>query len=140
MFELMPLSRNERKLMNMFDDFDRAFFQDLDKSVLSCRTDVLDKGDRYVLQAELPGFCKEDIHIDIDGDSLTVRAEHNEEKKEEKPNFIRRERHCGTYTRSFDVSGVEVENISAKYENGVLELDLPKKGEVRPTSRSVNID
>lgn len=140
MFELMPLSRNERKLMNMFDDFDRAFFQDLDKSVLSCRTDVLDKGDRYVLQAELPGFRKEDIHIDIDGDSLTVRAEHSEETKEEKPNFIRRERHSGTYTRSFDVSGVEVENISAKYENGVLELALPKKGEVRPASRSVNID
>ncbi len=140
MFELMPLSRNERRLMNMFDEFDHAFFQDLDKSVLSCRTDVLDKGDRYVLQAELPGFRKEDIHIDIDGESLIVRAEHSEENKEEKENYVRRERHCGVYSRSFDVSGVDVENISARYENGVLELSLPKKGEVRPASRSVAIN
>ena len=140
MFDLMPFERSERNLMNMFEDFDRAFWGDRSRSLASFRTDVLDKGDRYVLQAELPGFNKEDIHIDINGDYLTVRAEHKEEQNSEEKNYVRRERRYGTYARSFDVSGVDVNRIGAKYQNGVLELDLPKIGEVKPEVKKIEIE
>lgn len=142
MFEMMPFNRNERKLMSMFDDFDRAFFSAPDKTFAAFKTDVLDQGDRYILQAELPGFEKEDIHIDMNGDSLTVRAERSEEKQEEDKNrnFVRRERSYGAFARSFDISGIDAEHITAKYQNGVLELELPKKGEVKPASKQISIE
>jgi HSP20 family protein len=92
------------------------------------KTDVTDADDKYVLEAELPGMDKENIKIDLDGDYLTIQAERSsDEKTEEKGKFIRRERYYGSYQRSFDVSGVDVENINAEYKDGILKVELPKK-------------
>ena len=72
------------------------------------RTDVIDQGDKYLLQAELPGFRKEDINIDLKNDLLTISASHKEEKDEEDQNkYIRKERCCRSYSRSFRVSNME---------------------------------
>ena len=60
------------------------------------RTDILDKGDHYQLQAELPGFNKEDIKINLEGDCLTIQAEHKEETEEKKKEYVRKERHYGS--------------------------------------------
>ncbi len=90
------------------------------------KTDIIDKGDRYLVQAELPGFNKEEIHIDIKDNYLTVHAEHREEKEEKKENYIRKERRYGSYERSFDISDVNADQIEAKYNDGVLELQMPK--------------
>ena len=76
-----------------FYDVERAFFGG-NTDIAPCKTDILDEGNRFVLKADLPGFKKEDIHLDIEGDRLTISAEHSEENKTEdqKNNFIRRER------------------------------------------------
>ena len=110
-------------------------------SNVAFRTDVIDTGDAYKLEAELPGFNKEDIQLNVENDCLTVTAEHKSEKKEEdeKKNFIKRERFYGSYTRSFDVSGINVDGIEATYENGVLTLNLPKKAAEIPASRKLEI-
>ena len=70
-----------------------------------------------------------------------ISAEHKSEKKEEneKKNFVKRERFYGSYTRSFDVSGINVEGIEAKYENGILILTMPKKAAEIPASRKLEI-
>ncbi len=92
------------------------------------RTDVIDQGDKYLLQAELPGFRKEDINIDLKNDLLTISASHKEEKDEEDQNkYIRKERCCRSYSRSFRVSNMEAGDIDASYNNGILEVTFPKK-------------
>ena len=63
MFDLIPFDRRERNMMRMFDDMEKNFF---DGFTTSCKTDIADKGDHYLLEAEMPGFDKENIHIDIE--------------------------------------------------------------------------
>ena len=140
MFDLIPFEHRSNRFLNPFADFDREFerhfFGDLEKE-FPCKTDILDKGDHYLVRADLPGFDKEDIHLDLNGDCLTSSAVHKEEKKEEKDSFLRRERRYGSLSRSFDISGVDAEHITAKYDKGVLELTMPKKGDVTPPSRQI---
>lgn len=140
MFDLMPFGY-ERSLLDSFDNFEKEFFKGMNRSIASFRTDIQDKGDHYVLEAELPGFAKEDIHIDLDDNYLTIRAEHKEEKenKDEKKAFVRQERYYGAYERRFDVSGIDVDAIKAGYENGVLTLELPKAPEIKPEVKKIEI-
>lgn len=137
MYGITPFERRGFDLFDAFRDFDNDFFGDL----RGVKTDIKDKGDKYVLEAELPGFEKEDIKIDITGGTLTLSAERSSEKTDENKNegYIRRERRQGSYRRSFDLSGVDAEKIAAEYKNGVLYLDLPKKQAQTPTSRRLEI-
>lgn len=144
MFELIPFDRRNHRVsvydpFRAFDEMERAFFGNQQPSVLSFRTDVTDTGEAYRLEAELPGFKKDDIKIDIENDCLTISAERHENKDESRPNFVKRERMYGSYSRSFDVSGIDVDRISAAYTDGILTLELPKKVETPPASRRLEI-
>ena len=104
------------------------------------KTDVTDEGDHFLLEADLPGFDKADIRLDLEGDILTVRAERRSKvTEEEKDKVVRMERSYGAYTRRYDVSNINAEGIRAKYENGVLQLTLPKKEELPPAARRIEI-
>lgn len=129
-------------LSGMFDDFERNFFGNWTAPFTNGRTDIIDKGDHFILQAELPGFEKEDISINIDGNTLVILAQRQTEKEEkgDKGEFVRRERSYGSFHRSFDISSVNADNIGAEYKNGVLELKLPKKEENIKTSRKIDIN
>lgn len=130
MFDLMPLKRNPNRLFNYYlDNFEKSFFNDLPAEMTDLsqfRTDILDKGDHYELKADLPGFSKEEIKIDLKGSNLSIYAEHKEEKEEKKENYLRRERRVGSFARSFDVTGIDTDKISATYNEGVLILEMPK--------------
>lgn len=143
MFELIPFNRTFRGLSNYdpfreLDDMERRFFDDA-KVVSSFRTDLSDTGDAFKLESELPGFSKDDIKIDIENDVLTISAERKSEDEEKKNSFVKRERFYGSYSRSFDVSGIDVDTIEASYADGVLTLILPKKKEELPASRRLEI-
>ena len=107
----------------------------------NCRTDIRDDGDKYVMESELPGFEKEDIKLDINGSQLTIAAEHstNNDEKDDKGNYIRRERTYGSYKRSFDIGDINTEAISAEYKNGILTIELPKKAHEAPVARRLEI-
>ncbi len=107
----------------VFHDFFGNGFNQFD----NFSTDVIDKEDSYLLQAELPGFQKDDIKIDLDKEILTITASHKEEKNERKGNYVRQERRYNSYCRSFHVPGIKKESIVAEYNNGVLEITLPKE-------------
>ncbi|MEG0615122.1 MAG: Hsp20/alpha crystallin family protein [Oscillospiraceae bacterium] len=139
MFELSPFNRHDRSLFNFFDNFEKNFFNDFPQETAQFRTDIIDKGDKFILQAELPGFTKEDINIDLNDNYLVISAQHEENKVEDRDNFVRRERKFGTFSRSFDVSNIKTEEISAAYHDGVLELELPKEVDV-PESRNKKIE
>ena len=90
--------------------------------------DILDQGESYRMEAELPVFRKEDISLTIKEDVLTVSAHREEEQQ------------VGQYVcRSFDVSSIQQEGIRATIENGVLVLTLPKASAVKPERRSISI-
>ena len=142
MFELIPFDRSMRSAsfdpFRMLDEMDRRFFANA-PAVTAFRTDVIDNGDSFKLECELPGFKKEDIKIDIENDCLTISAERKVENKGEKDNYIKRERMYGSFSRSFDVSGINVEGIEAAYNDGVLDVTLPKKAAEIPASRRLEI-
>ena len=149
MFDMRPYSRKNNSIYNPFremEEFEKSFFGSpfgfFDGGMDAFKTDVKDEGDRYELEADLPGFDKKDIHLDINGDTLTVRAErHSEhEEKDKKGKYVRCERSYGSYSRAFDLSGVKADEIKAKYENGVQKLTMPKKTEALPDSRHLEIE
>ena len=139
MFGMIPFDRRDSSLFDMLDNFERNFFGTSSNTASSFRTDIRDEGDKFVLEAELPGFKKEDIKLDLKDGVLTISAQHNSESEEKKDSYVRRERRYGSFSRSFDVSGIQEDHISAAYNNGVLELTLPKAQPVVPASRQIEI-
>ena len=138
MFELRHFERRNNHIASYdpfreMENLERAFFGDrgfFSGSALGeFRTDIQDKGDSYLLEADLPGFKKDDIHIDLDGDTMTISAErHSEhEEKDKSGNYMRCERSYGSYQRSFDISAVNADAMTAEYTDGVLKLTMPKK-------------
>ena len=133
---LLPSVFDENGFEDLMDDFDDMFssrnplYGKHGRNMM--KMDIRDVGDHYELDIDLPGFKKEDIHVDVDGDTMTIRAErHSEhEDQDKKGNYVRCERSYGSYQRAFDISGVEVANISAQYNDGVLKLNMPKKSAV----------
>lgn len=139
MFEMMPFTRgiDLYRPFRDLEELERSLFSN--NSVNAFRTDIRDAGDAYVLEADLPGMKKDDIHIDIDGDRLSISAERNAVKEEKDDGYIRCERSYGAFSRSFDISGIRGEEISAAYEDGVLKLTLPKQSKTVPASRRLEI-
>jgi HSP20 family protein len=93
------------------------------------RVDVNEKEDAFVVKADIPGIRKEDIDVSVNGNSLTISAEVKKETDEKKDGkVLRSERYYGVATRSMSFGNdVDATAAKAKYENGVLELTLPKK-------------
>lgn len=148
MFELRPyrgtanaLSYNPfRELEELEKRFFGSFFRSGD--LAEFKTDITDQGESFLLEADLPGFDKKDIHMELTGDTLTIHAERRSEheKKDNQEKYVHIERSYGKYSREFDVSGVDTEHIKAKYKDGVLMLTLPKKQQTLPESKVLEIE
>lgn len=122
---------------NLFNDWFDFSFPGTDRKSfaratdLIMKTDVKEKENGYEVEIDLPGFKKEDIKAELKEGYLTISAARNtssEEKKEGK--YIRKERFAGNVSRSFYVGkGITQDDIRAKFENGILTLDIPKVNE-----------
>ena len=114
---------------NIFDDlFNTPFFTRSEANMM--KTDIKEHDGGYELTVDLPGVKKEDIKAELNDGYLTITAENNTSKDEKDDNgkYICRERYSGSYSRSFYVGdAVTEEDIKAKFENGTLTLDIPKK-------------
>lgn len=147
---LIPYNKRNRGLTNrpqdifsidsMFDDFfSDSFVPAIFGGDSQIKVDIKEKENEYLIEADLPGVNKEEIKVDLDNDRLTISVVKNEEINEEKDNYIRRERRSGSYCRSFSVENVVEDQISAKFENGVLSLVLPKKEPKQNRKNSIDI-
>lgn len=135
--------KNYRNVMNpfdMLDEMEHAFLKS--GGNVPFRTDIREVGDHYLLEADLPGFEKSDIHIELENGILNIRAERHSqiEDTSEDGTVLRSERSFGSFRRSFDLTGVDAEAITASYQNGVLSLTLPKEKKELPLVRSIDID
>lgn len=126
------------------DMLERAFFgsHNEKRGEGFIRTDIREKDGAYILEAELPGFKKEDINIELNDNMLTISAEQNfeHEEKDENCGYIMRERRTGSFRRSYDTTGIDTENLKAAFENGVLTLTMPKLPELKPKVKTIVIE
>lgn len=142
---MLPARRFGRSLFDdMFrDSFFTDFFKGQDAAVM--KTDIREQEGNYLLGIELPGYDKADIKVEIKDGYLTVIAEKNEEneEKDEKGNYIRRERYSGSCKRTFYVGeNVKEEDIKASFKDGVLNLSVPKEDspKIEDTKKYITIE
>lgn len=150
MFNVIPY-RGNRNLMprGFFEDFSNDFFKPFFENGFgmmrperAMRVDVRDEGDRYILEADMPGVSKDDVKVELSGDVLTLSAAYDREKeeKDDDDKYVYRERRCGSVSRAFNVEGIREEDISAEFKDGVLKLTLPKQeAKALPESRTIQI-
>ena len=121
--------------LDPLDDLFRGFFvrpvdfNGTTQQPPTIKMDVKEQGDNYLVHAELPGVKKEDIHVVVDGNQVSISAEIKQEKEvKEGERVLRSERYFGKVSRSFQM-GQEIDDAkaAAKFNEGVLELTLPKR-------------
>jgi len=94
--------------------------------------EVFEKKDRFVVKAEIPGMKEEDIDVSVEGDILTIKGERKAESEVKEEDYYLCERSYGSFSRSVALpSSVDAKKIEANYEDGVLEVSLPKAPEVK---------
>ncbi|MFW6238656.1 MAG: Hsp20/alpha crystallin family protein [Halanaerobiales bacterium] len=144
MFDLVPFRRNRRGLSetdNTFDSLMSDFFNWTDRFETGFKTDIKETEEAYIIEAELAGMSKDDINIEVDEDNyLTIMARNEEVHEEGDDSYIRRERSRGHYARRFYLENVNEEEIEANYDNGILEVVLPKKEPTRAKKRTIDIN
>jgi HSP20 family protein len=102
--------------------------------------DVYEDDKKVVLKLEVPGIEEKDLDVRVENHTLTVKGERKFEKEEKEENFHRIERRYGSFYRAFTLpSTVETESVDAKYEAGVLKLELKKKPEAQPKQIKVTV-
>ena len=146
MFGLVPYNRRrglQRDEVFNLRNFIDNFFEDDSLSWAGDRTmkvDIKDKKDEFILEAEIPGVDKKDVKLNIKDNLLTILVEKEENKEEKSENYIRKERRYGSYSRCFNVDDIDTDNISAKHENGVLTIHLPKKKVIEAKESNIEIE
>ncbi len=121
-------------LDDIFDDFMPTRRND------NMKCDIYEKDGNYHIEMDIPGFKKEDISIEVDDGYLTIEAEKNTENNEENEdrNYIRRERSYNSYKRSFYLGDLDQDSIEAKFNDGMLNITVPKK-ELTSNKKKIDI-
>ena len=102
--------------------------------------DLVEEGDRFVLRADLPGVSPDDVHVELDDDVLTISGERSSEHEERREGYRRIERSSGSFSRSLTLpEGIEPDSIDAHFENGVLELRVPKPEQRKPRRVAIGL-
>ena len=146
MFGLVPFKFNNGEnsrgltINDMFNDFFNDDMLSKFNSNGSFKTDIKETPEEYIVHAELPGVKKEDIKVDYNNNYLTISATRNNESEEKKDNYIRRERSYGSVSRGFYITNVDKNSIKAKFDNGVLNIELPKKELTASDSNKILIE
>ena len=141
------LARPGRLFPSLFDDFFKPWNEWFDTSSALGRAitvpavNITENVNDYNISVAAPGLKKNDFHINVDGNMLTISAEKEETKEEkEEENYTRKEYNYSSFSRSFTLpQEVNREKIEASYEDGVLKLVLPKKEEVKKAVASKQI-
>ncbi len=108
-------------------------------SDMGFKVDIKEEEQNYLLLAEMPGVNKENINLEITGEYLVISAKSDESHNQEDNRYIRKERRMMSYQRQFYVGDIDPEEVQAKYENGILEIKIPKQTQEKPDRRNIDI-
>jgi HSP20 family protein len=138
------LSTLQDRINRLFEEsFPAAGAREEDLNVCAWRpvVDIYDTGGAIVIKAELPGVSKENVSIEIKGNTLTLKGERAQDTEVEEESYYRRERCCGTFQRSFTLpDAVGAEHIKASFKDGVLKVEIAKPEQQRPKQITVDIE
>ena len=122
---------------SIFDDF----MDDMEPmrtplDVMKC--DIYEKDGAYHIEADVPGFKKEEIAVECEDGYVTISAEKNEEAEDSDKKYLKRERNYSKITRKFYVGDIDSNEIKAEFKDGILKVTVPKQ-EKLPTKKSIDI-
>jgi HSP20 family protein len=132
---------------SVFDDFFKPWNEWFDKSGFPVRmmnlpaVNITEHKDEYLVSLAAPGLKKDDFHIDVDGNMLTISCEKEENKEEKDKKFTRKEYNYSSFSRTFTLpEEINKEKIEARYEEGVLKLSLPRNEEAKkPSAKQIAV-
>jgi HSP20 family protein len=132
----------QNRLNSLFQDYGRGQNENdlVSTSAFVPAVDIYEDEHKIVLKLEVPGLKQEDLDIQIENNTLTVKGERRFEKEEKEENFHRIERRYGSFFRSFTVPNtVNTEGVKASYDAGVLRIELEKRAEAKPKQIKVQV-
>jgi HSP20 family protein len=155
--ESKDIKRVEPRILSPFEEIERWFeeawrrplsvFSSLmpriktETEIVAPAVDIYEEGDDLVLKADLPGLNKEDIEVKLTDDYITISGEKKKEEKVEEKNFYRYERSYGSFSRTLRLPvEVHTDKAKAKFENGVLEVRIPKTEEAKTKEKKLQIE
>jgi len=101
--------------------------------------DMYEKNNQYVVKAELPGLEEKDVDVSVVGDRLTIKGEKKTESEVNEEDYYRSERTYGSFFRSIDLpDDADADKVAANFDNGVLEIDIPKMAAAKPKKVAVS--
>jgi HSP20 family protein len=138
--ELSSLQSDMNRLFNSFFDTTTAANGATAPRRWVPAMDLVETDDHFVLKADLPGLSEDDVHIDVEGDVLTVSGERKSEREDKSEGYVRVERSYGAFGRSLTLpEGVEPEAVSASFDRGVLEVRIPKPEQRKPRRVAIQV-
>lgn len=131
----------QNRFNSLFRDFNVANDSPLTTASFVPAVDIYEDDKKVVLKLEVPGLEEKDLDVSVENNTLTVKGERKFEKEEKEENFHRIERRYGSFFRAFTLpTTVDTDNIDAKYNAGVLKVELKKKPEAQPRQVKVNVN
>ena len=124
---------------DFFNTLDFPFFK-MGKNLQMMKTDIVETDNEYVVEIDVPGYQKDEINISLDSNYLTVTASREENKKSDHQNYLLQERRLGTCSRSFYVGDINYENVKASFNNGTLNLIIPKAKNPKEEKKTITIE
>lgn len=136
------LQRRDDFMNNMLNWFDDSFAPFTNHDSGEMRTDIVETDKQYEVKIDLPGFDKQNLHLNYAQEILTVsgRRESFADKADHEGNILHSERRYGQFSRQYRLPNVDQKQISAKYENGVLDITLPKLSANDQNGAEISID
>ncbi len=137
-----PLNKSLNGFVNeFFNEFPTAMGKTMREEILHYPpVNISETPDTYFVELSAPGFEKADFKVSLENNMLTISTEKSEEKPAENNNSLRKEFSLRSFKRSFTIDEkIEADKISAKYENGIMKLELPKRDIAKAVTRDINI-
>ncbi|MDY0163211.1 Hsp20/alpha crystallin family protein [Desulfobotulus sp.] len=133
----------QERINRMFDEaFNKA--RDLDENAMGAwrpSVDIFENDHAIILEAELPGVTREDIDVEVENNVLTLKGERKEVREVEEERYYRKERIIGRFHRAFTLPvDVNLDQIKASFQNGVLRLEVPKPEEKKPRKIAIAVE
>ncbi len=128
------MQKMQQEMERIFNEFHQKFLNDAqfgkfaESFDVKPAVDLKDRGDRYVLEADMPGVDEKNIKISVKDGLLTIEAKSRREKREKGAHYLRQERFVGDYVRALSVpEDADTDHLKSSYTNGVLTITIPKK-------------
>ncbi len=131
--------------ISIFDDFDQFFENFFKEAPAGVGTkfpsvDIREEQDKFVLEADIPGFNEKDVNVNVDNNVLFIESARDDKREEKGEGYLLRERQTCSFKRSFNLpEGVNVDAIKGEFKNGVLSLTIPKSPEKQPKKIAIKL-